>query len=110
MAYGVYVDAAIGALMATDTDTNISDNILAQAQKTITDALASKGLSKIDRAVLETQNYFLMFLRDDHSKIKEMYPFYQSAKRREETAAKYFTVAITALIIEVIGLAFFYLR
>lgn len=63
---------------------SITDNVLKQAQDTIDSALQSKALNKSDRAILEVQNYFLMFLRDDHKKVTEMYPYFISETREKE--------------------------
>lgn len=65
-------------------DTSISDDILKQAQERIDQALENPNLSAANRAMLEVQNYFLMFLKTDHRKIGEMYPYFVKQKEREE--------------------------
>ena len=69
-------------------DTNerdgISDDLLDNQNAKIEGLLKTKGISKVDRVVLETQQYFLMFLRSDHKKVIEMYPYYVEEKKKRE--------------------------
>jgi hypothetical protein len=64
-----------------ETDATISDNVLRQLQESIDEELRNENLSKRDRVMLEVQNYFLMFLKNDHRKVTEMYD--QFTKDRE---------------------------
>ena len=68
-----------------DTDATISDNVLRQLQESIDEELRSDNLPKRDRVMLEVQNYFLMFLKNDHRKVTEMYDQYIKDKETRET-------------------------
>lgn len=68
--------------------TTISDNVLMQAQEVIDEALKDPRISRKDRAVLEVQNYFLMFLKHDHRKVSEMYEHYVAERTRREKKEK----------------------
>ncbi len=82
-----------------DTNSNsIADDLLDQAQKKIDDAFRQKGLAKTDRAVLEVQNSVLMFLRDDHKKTNEMYPYYKEMSKRNQRAEKLFAIAASTAL------------
>lgn len=69
-------------------DATISDNILEQAQDAINAALQTPNLPPDRRAVLEVQNYFLMFLRNDHKKITEVYADYLANKQKRAREAE----------------------
>src|SRR5512139_245405 len=73
--------------MTTD-DPTISDNILRQAQETVDEALRNPNISKSDRAVLEVQNLFLMFLKNDHRKVVVMYDKYIDDQKNQEQHKK----------------------
>ena len=67
---------------------SISDDILREAQEAIDKALLTPDLPPDRRAVLEVQNYFLMFLRNDHKKIETVYKYYTEEKEQKEKNAK----------------------
>lgn len=62
----------------------ISDDLLNSANARIDELLNNKRLPKTERVMLETQQYFLMFLRSDHKKINEMYPVYMEQRKKNE--------------------------
>ena len=68
----------------SDRDPTISDDILKQAQDAINTALLTPNLPADRRAVLEVQSYFLMFLREDHQKVKELYVYYITEKQARQ--------------------------
>ncbi len=63
---------------------SISDEILQQAQTYIQELLKSKRLKPTERAQLEIQGYFWMFLVQNHQKMNEIYPYYIRQKERQE--------------------------
>lgn len=87
-----------------DDSNSISDDILRDAQEAIDDALKDKGLERRDRVVLEVQNYFLMFLRNDHRKVMEMYPYFVKAKEREENERRMRALVIGTSVAAVVML------
>jgi len=89
-----------------ENDATISDNVLRQAQEAIDEALKNENLPKRDRVMLEVQNYFLMFLKNDHRKVNEMYDQYvkdKEAKALRKESEKWMNrlvvgTAVTAIV------------
>jgi hypothetical protein len=67
-----------------ETQDGISDEILKQAEEYIKELLKNKRLKTSERAQLEIQSYFLMFLATDHDKISKMYPFFKKQAERQK--------------------------
>ena len=59
---------------------NAETQILDRIEKNLQDTLAAKRLPKRDRMMYETMQLFVIYMRDDHEKIRQMYPFYQIGK------------------------------
>ena len=62
---------------------SVSDDVLDKAQETITSELKKKSLPRGERVMLETLGYFLIFLRSDHHKVNEMYPYFQKLQEKD---------------------------
>ena len=69
----------------SDTVDGISEEILSKAGEYIQELLKNKRLSQHDRAQLEVQSYFLMFLIADHEKLSQIYPFYKEQLKRRDS-------------------------
>lgn len=65
-------------------ETTISDEILQKAQADIKELLNDETLSRPERAQLEIQSYFLMFLVTDHKRITKIYPWVISQQEKEK--------------------------
>ena len=63
---------------------DISDDVLDKAQETISTELKKKTLPRGERVMLETLGYFLIFLRSDHHKVNEMYPYFRKLQEKEK--------------------------
>jgi len=89
--------------MADQERDGISDDLLDNQNQKIEGLLKSKSVSKVDRVVLETQQYFLMFLRSDHKKVIEMYPYYVEEKKKRERGVLLNNAIIIFLVTDVIS-------
>jgi hypothetical protein len=88
--------------MAEERD-GISDDLLDNQNNKIDVLLKSRAISKVDRVVLETQQYFLMFLRSDHKKIVEMYPYYVEEKKKRERSILLNNAIIIFLVTDILS-------
>lgn len=59
---------------------NAELQILDQIDKNLQHALSGKRVSKRDRMMYETMMLFVIYMRDDHDKIRQMWPFYQAGR------------------------------
>lgn len=63
---------------------SISDEILQQAQEYIQELLKNKRLKPTEKAQLEIQSYFWMFMVHNHQRLNEIYPYYKRQKEKQE--------------------------
>ena len=87
----------------------ISDDLLESANTKIDTLLKKKGIPQTERVMLETQQYFLMFLRSDHKKINEMYPVYIEQKKKNERLLLLNNAVIIFLVTDVLSRVIGYL-
>jgi hypothetical protein len=89
--------------------TSISDEILQQAETFIKELLKNKRLRQTERAQLEIQSYFLMFLVHNHQRMSEVYPFYKKQKEAQEKWEAWWNRLQWVIIPMVVGTVFVFL-